>query len=388
MSFHTALETKNAIELPEEDGINEVKTALEALTADVKKQTAPVADLIKRLDGIEAKLSRPNINTKADKDEAKELEAKALNSFLRNGAGALNEAERKTLNVGTNSAGGYVTAPEFSTTIVNKLTQISPVRSVASVMTIGAGKVFIPTGNADLAGGWVTETGARGGTEPTFGQAEIDAYEYAAVIPVSAQLLEDSFVDLQSYISGQIATKFYKGKSTAFVTGDGSGKPTGFMHTPGNYAQVATPQAADDDLIASIIELFYSLPGAYAANGSWMMNRKTQGLIRAAADNTTKGTLWSDSLARGTPATLLGCPVYDAPDMDDFVTGDSPATDTFPVAFGDFQSAYQIVDRIGVAILRDDFTGADNGIVKIRARRRVGGAPLLNEALVLLKATH
>ena len=389
MTFHSRLETKNTAELPEDDGINEVKSALEALTADVKKQTAPVADLAKRLDGIEAKLARPNIQTKQDKDKAKEIEAKALNSFLRNGAAALDETERKTLNLGTGANGGFVSAPEFSTVIRDKLIQFSPVRSVASVMTIGTSKVYIPTGNSDLDGGWVTETGARGGTEPTFGQTEIDAYEYAAVIPVSAQLLEDSFVDLQSYISLQIARKFSKGEATSFVTGDGNGKPTGFMHVPGNYEQTAVGQSADgEDIIAAIIDQFYSLPGAYAANGSWFMNRRTQGIIRKAADANANRTLWSDSLANGTPATLLGRPVFDAVDMDDFVGTDSPTSDTYPIAFGDFQSAYQIVDRIGVAILRDDFTGADNGIVKIRARRRVGGAPLLNEALVLLKATH
>jgi HK97 family phage major capsid protein len=65
----------------------------------------------------------------------------------------------------------------------------------------------------------------------------------------------------------------------------------------------------------------------------------------------------------------------------------SPAADTFPIAFGDYSSAYQIIDRVGVAIQRDDFTGADNGIVKLRARRRVGGKTVLPEAVVLIKAT-
>jgi HK97 family phage major capsid protein len=50
-------------------------------------------------------------------------------------------------------------------------------------------------------------------------------------------------------------------------------------------------------------------------------------------------------------------------------------------------SAYQIVDRVGIALRVDDLTGADNGIVKVRWRRRVGGAPLLNEAAILVKST-
>ncbi len=55
------------------------------------------------------------------------------------------------------------------------------------------------------------------------------------------------------------------------------------------------------------------------------------------------------------------------------------------MAFGDFQTGYQIVDRVAIQTMRDDFTGADNGIVKIRARRRVGGATVMPEAIAVLK---
>lgn len=384
MTLHTALETKNATELPADESVTEIKSALDNLVKDVGEKTKPIADLEKRLAAAEQKLARPNLSRAESKDEAKKLEAKAFNNFLRNGASALDETERKTLQIGSGT-GGYAVAPEYSNVIIDKLVQFSPMRSIASVMSIGTSKVYIPTGDTALSPGWVTEVGSRSSSEPTFGQVEIDAYEQAVVVPVSAQLLEDSFVDLQSYIAGQIATQFAKAEATAFVVGDGSGKPTGFLKTPADYTAVTADQDGSD-IIAKVIEAFYALPGAYAANGSWLMNRATQGIIRAAADNTTKGTLWSDSLANGTPATLLGRPVYDAPDMDEVASGDSPAGNTFPIAFGDFRSAYQIVDRIGVQIMRDDYTGADNGIVKIRARRRVGGKPLLTEAVVLVKA--
>src|SRR5690606_39323519 len=119
-----------------------------------------------------------------------------------------------------------------------------------------------------------------------------------------------------------------------------------------------------------------------------LMNRELMGIIRAAADNTTKGTLWSDSLANGQPATLLGRPVYEAPDMGGLNDGGSPAGPGYPVAFADWSSMYQIVDRIGLNIMRDDYTGAGNGIVKFHARRRLGGKVVLPEAGVLLKTTE
>jgi len=366
------------------DPIEEVKSALDGLANDVKTKLAANDNIADRLAKLEAKANRPAGGAAAN-DNNENIEAKALNSFLRDGAAALDADERKTLNIGTGSAGGYVQAPEYSTTIVEKLTQFSPMRSVASVMSIGTNKVYIPKEASHLQGGWVTETGARPSSEPTFDQVEINAYEHAVIVPVSLQLIEDSFVDLQAFIAGMIAKQFGKAEATAFVNGDGNGKPLGFLDSTllAGYSQVTAAQSGAD-LVEKLIELHYSLPTAYAQNASWAMNRKTMGVIRAALDTSSKGTLWSDSLANGTPATLMGRPIAEMPDMADFAP--AVAADTYPVAFGDFSNGYQIVDRVGVQIMRDDYTGADNGIVKIRARRRVGGKLVNAEAIALLKS--
>lgn len=385
MTFHSALETKSATELPADDNVTEIKSALDNLVKDVGEKTKPIADLEKRLAAVEAKAARPNISRAESKDEAKELEAKAFNSFLRNGAASLDDAEKKTLNWGTPASGGYVTAPEYSTTIVDKITEMSPMRRVSSVMSVGSSKVYIPVGLTNVAPIWVSENGTRTTTEPTFDQVELDVYEQSVVVPVSTQLLEDSFIDLAGYIANQAAVQFAKAEATAFMTGDGNGKPTGLLKTPGDFEQVIADQDGSD-IIEAVISAFYKLPGQYAANSSWFMTRQTQGIIRAAADTTTKGTLWSDSLANGTPATLLGRPVFDAPDMDEVASGDSPAGNTYPIALFDGRAAYQIADRISTAVLRDDLTGAGTGVTNFRLRRRVGGVPLLSEAVVLVKA--
>ena len=56
-----------------------------------------------------------------------------------------------------------------------------------------------------------------------------------------------------------------------------------------------------------------------------------------------------------------------------------------PVAFGDFNRAYMIVDRVALAILRDPFTQATTGNVRYVARRRVGGQVVQAEAINKLK---
>jgi HK97 family phage major capsid protein len=358
--------------------LSEFQNSVDAKLTGAANDNQKLAD---RLDKLEAKAARPGVGAANDNDA--EIETKALNAYLRGGIANIDDVEKKTLNVGTPASGGYVTAPEYSKTIIEKLVQFSPMRSVASVMTIGGANVYLPVLDSALAGGWTTENGTRTSSEPTFDQLSIEPYLYAVTVPVSQQLLEDSFIDLPGYLANQIAKDFAKAEATAFLKGNGTGQPTGLLNTPANYTAV-TANSDGSDILAKIIECFYALPAAYASQGSWMMNRTLQGLIRAAADNATKGTLWSDSLANGTPATLLGRPVYDAVDMDNLPT----ATGTkYPIAFGDFASAYQIVDRVGLNIMRDDYTGAGTGVVKFHARYRVGGKPTLTEPVVLIKST-
>ncbi|MEP7457072.1 phage major capsid protein [Phyllobacterium sp. SB3] len=342
-----------------------------AVAIDTKAIADLEAKLAARLDAIEAKANRLEASNDNDEPTA-ELEAKALNQFLRTGSV---DPELKTLTIGAPAAGGYTVAPEYSTNIIKKLIELSPMRQVASTLSIGTSKVFIPTLATDAAGGWVTEVGTRPSSEPTFGQIGIDVHEHAVIIPISRQLLEDSFIDLSSLLADRIAQKFAQAESLAFVSGDGTGKPSGLLDSENVFEGVET--ALDgSDLIEDLIALYYSLPSAYAAKATWAMPRATIGKVRAAADGIGRG-IWADSVQDGTPARFLGAPVREFPDLPAF------AASAKAVVLGDF-SNYQIVDRIGLDILRDDYTGADNGIVKFRARRRVGGSLLLADAFRVL----
>jgi HK97 family phage major capsid protein len=107
-----------------------------------------------------------------------------------------------------------------------------------------------------------------------------------------------------------------------------------------------------------------------------MMNRRTAATVRKFKD--TDGRFaWADPLQPGTLPLLLGFPVRLAEDMPDIGAG------AFPVAFGDFGSAYTIVDRVGISVLRDPFTAKP--YVQFYTRKRVGGAVHNSEAIKLLK---
>ena len=127
----------------------------------------------------------------------------------------------------------------------------------------------------------------------------------------------------------------------------------------------------------ALINLFYALKDAYSRRASFLMNRTTVQQIRLLKQATTNQYMWQPGLASGAPDTLLGVPVFMAADMP------VAASASLSVAVGDFQSAYQIVDRRGIRILRDPFT--EKPFVKFYATARVGGDVVNTDAIKLMK---
>jgi HK97 family phage major capsid protein len=88
--------------------------------------------------------------------------------------------------------------------------------------------------------------------------------------------------------------------------------------------------------------------------------------------------IWADSIAVDDPPRILGRPVLEIPAMPN-PGSSSPAQAS--VAFGDWNQAYRILDRVNLEVLRDPYTRARNSIVAFHARKRVGGSLVKAEAV-------
>lgn len=366
------------------DMSNMTTTAAATAATATEQAATPTVDtkaldaIQKRLDAIEAAANRLAADNDNDADETK-LDTKAISDWAK--SGRLNDLDVKTLVVGTPSAGGYTVTDDFRAEIIKQITELNPIRQLASVTSTGTNKVLWPVLASDAEGSWVSEVAARTEDEPTFSQVAIDIFEHGLIVPISRQLLEDSVVDMAGLLAERIAVGFAKAESTAFLTGSGTGEPSGILDALANIAG----ENDTADILSDIVDAFYALPSQYAARGSWLMNRPTIAAIRKAADlSDNRNGIWADSLAVGTPPRLLGAPVYEAPGLDTHGATASGAAGA-SVIFGDVASAFRIVDRVGLDILRDDFTGAANGIVRFHARKRVGSAVVQPEALVAIK---
>lgn len=324
-----------------------------------------------RLDKLEAKANRPqpsnNNQPRAMNDNGDNLERKAFTDYIRSG-----RIEEKALAYGT-TTGGVLAPEQVSTSIIEKLAEYSPVRQLASAISMSGPLLQLPRLVDEVYPAPRAETAAAAEDEPSFEQIDLKPFEMAITVPVTRILLEDAQIDLESYLSGHIARRFGQKEAAWFINGNGTTQAEGVLTS----AEIAALEVAQIDADA-LIDVFYNIKTGYSQRGSWLMNRATMAVVRKLKD-TDGSYLWQPSIAADVPPTLLGRPVLEAVDMPNV------AAEATPIIFGDFQSGYTIADRVGFTTIRDELTGADNGIIKLRARRRVGGRVVLGEALTKLK---
>jgi HK97 family phage major capsid protein len=307
--------------------------------------------------------------------------------YVRKGDGL--DIEVKAMSEGSNADGGYTVPLEIERTIDRVLSQASPIRAIAGVRQIGGGTYRKPITTAGAASGWVGETGSISQTgTPTLAALDFPAMELYAMPAATQTLLDDSQVDIEQWLADEVQIVFAEQEGAAFVNGDGSNKPKGFLHYTnvadaswswGNIGYVAS--GADGAFAASnpsdaLLDLAYAPKQGYRANGRWVMNRKTESVIRKFKDD-NGNYIWQPGTAAGQPATIFGYAVTESEDMPDIASGSTS------IAFGDFARGYLIVDRVGIRVLRDPYSAKP--YVLFYTTKRVGGGVQNFEAIKLMK---
>ena len=370
---------------------DEVKTAIAGLAQDITERLNKQEERLTMLSAksIQTQLRRPALMTAAAEDAPHQ---KAFAAYVRTGEDEGLRGlslEGKALNTAVAGDGGYLVDPETAETVTSVLRGAASLRQVANVVNVEATSYDVLIDSTEIGAGWATETAATTETAtPTIERISIPLHELSALPKASQRLLDDSAFDIEGWLAARIAEKFSNSEAAAFVSGDGNDKPTGFLTHPdvadaswswGNIGYVATGVDGGFDAgnpADAIIDLVYALGARYRANGTFVMNSKTAGTVRKIKDADGR-FLWSDGLAAGEPARLLGYPVLIAEDMPDI------GADATAIAFGDFGAGYTIAERPDLRILRDPFSAKPN--VLFYATKRVGGDVSDFAAIKLLK---
>jgi HK97 family phage major capsid protein len=316
------------------------------------------------------------------------LEAKAaFEGYVRTGRELGLEIKAGLSSV--SSSGGYVVPPETERAIERRLMATSPMREIATVRTVAGGVFKKPVSMAGIASGWVAETAARPETDPaTLALLEFPAADLYANPAATQSLLDDALVDLDEWLAGEVEDAFAAQETQAFVNGDGTNKPKGFLaydivadtgHAWGDIGYVGSGAAgafASSSPSDRLIDLIYAPKAQYRPNGRFVMNRKTVSAVRKFKD-ADGNYIWSPASRPGETASLLGYPVTEIETMPDI------AANSAAIAFGDFQRGYLIVDRAGVRVLRDPYSAKP--YVLFYTTKRVGGGVQNFDAIKVMK---
>lgn len=396
-AIRSEVDGQKAKDVVTEEKIGRMEKDLANALSEKAALTAQITAEKKRIDEMELKLNRPG---RAGSGSSAEVEAhkSAFLDYMRKGAiggaeQALFEAERKAadVRVGTAASGGYALPKEIANEIHKQLNEISPIRSISRVVRVSSPDYHEMVDTNGFGTEWLGETDARNQTNtpsvadvsPTFG--EITAKPHA-----TRHAISDLMFDVEAWLIARGSEAMAKAEGIAFISGNGTNKPTGFLAGPapvatadagrafGTLQFIASGQAAAlaTNPFDTLQSMKYALKGGHRLNAKWVMNSLVLSELAKIKDADGRFIL-STSVSESDEDRLLNKPIVVAEDMPDI------AANAFPIAFGDFMEGYLIADVGDFWLVRDELT--TTGYVKFPMSRRVGGKLLNTDAIKVLK---
>ena len=345
---------------------------------------APSASLTPEMEEKKAKFAVNKLFNQFARIPEEDAQAKVhFHTFLS--AKAKDTPELKTLSVISDPNGGYTVMPEFGGMINARVFESSPIRQLATVTTIGSDSYEVILDNDEAAASWVGETASRANTaNPTLGKLIIPVNEMYAFPRATQKILDDSQIDMEAWLGQKVADIFGRTEATAFVTGNGVNRPKGIMSydagttLASQQVEQVNAGSTTDFTYNGLVDLQNALKEPYHANARFLMRRASNASIMKIKDGEGRPifNMNYDKVA-GLEPTIMGKPVMFAADVA------AIASAALAAAYGDFRRAYQVVDRIGIRVLRDPFTDKPN--VGFYTTKRVGGAVVNFEAYKIQK---
>ena len=259
--------------------------------------------------------------------------------------------EKKELNAGTPSAGGFTVPLAFSgeyidalvaTTLIDKLN----IRRVPMVN----GNLSVPRMDSTSAVAWVGETASGNITQPTFGEVNMKAKKLKAITAVSNTLLRESGVNLEGWIAEDLMRKARIALDDALINGTGTQyTPLGLKHnanvqTAGS-SSTALALTMPNDLVALLQQANVRLENVH-----WLLNPIGESWLRNKAFSSGPFA-WSDEMAR--TGKLRGFDFHSSSTVS-YTAASSPAEAYADFILGDFaEMMFGVSHDITIEISRE-----------------------------------
>jgi HK97 family phage major capsid protein len=388
------------------DILEELKAELKSIKEGYNK----IPDITTRLDDIEKAFKRPPLPQVDGTPEVSKT--KAFVNFLRYGKADMKPDERKQL---VEDSDGRVLVPdEVDSELRRRLPELNVVRNLATVRQTSREVVnfkFID----EVKGGFGEKLETSNRLETALGDSlnekkkweienkQLYVEDLNGLVRVGVDLLSDSMFDLEAYVRDSFTRKRAEAEEEAFILGRGHSKnePLGLF----DYDDAHEDAVESDKLSAkAILDLIYSVPSQYRRNGAFIMDNRTEAEIMKLAHE--EDFVFIQNTNAALPNMLFGYPIYtthvtlspyqvgtvkdqrkdalreDLKRLKDLL---SVKKAFYPIAFGDFKSAYVVLDRLGTTVQRLNELYIESGQIGFKFSARVGGGVINHDAYCLLK---
>jgi HK97 family phage major capsid protein len=316
------LDTKeNGLSAEDSEKYNKMESDLDSLSAKIKAE--------EKLQESEKFLNQPQMQNLGGMQTDKPIEdqdqkhMEAFLNFIKAGSiNALSPDQARMLNAlseGTGASGGYLVPTKLQNKIIDELNNELWIRKLSNTYKTDS-TTDIPVGGAAPAFAWMAEGDTFTQTDMQFSKITIGAKMLGAIMKVSNLLLQDSAIDLESYITKRYVIGAAEYEESGFLKGDGVKAPKGLITQITNATTTAAASITSDE----VIDFVYGLKANYRRNAAIVASSDFVKSIRKLKDSNGQ-YIWQPAFNQEKQDTLLGKPLYESAVLDPIVTGNTTA---------------------------------------------------------------
>lgn len=347
------LEKRNALVTEMETVIDVVETETRSFEEAELSRLSELKAEITSLDGTINQIKELRGLSKAEKENDfggqkmdakemnKEMEIRGIEQYLRGRDGEERRALADATTVGNTTEGtggnGGITVPtSVYDTIIEQMTEVSPVFAAARKFGSVTGNLKVAREDGLNDEGFIGETLDASKIKPILKTVTLTQKRVGAAIQLTNQLINDSGVDIVSYANGRLTRSAAKAIERGILIGakDGEDAANTFKPIIGSAGVVNVDLAATTGpTVEELLDIYAAINPAYLDGAMFVVSRKIFNAILKLKDGDGSYLVFRDIVAGKPGYTLFGVPVHVSAVLKDQVARKE-------LVFGNFKEAY------------------------------------------------
>ena len=303
--------------------MNEVLQVVKQTVSEVVQEVkTDLEQKIKEYIAQELAENKLKYTKKVDQDDWRVRFIKTINALARHDI-----AEYRALT--TSDAPGWV-PEEFSKQVIEIISLENPYRQFGTVFPVNYLKGSVPAFLSSLTVSRIAEGANYTESTPTLSRVQFSIEKWGTYVALTEELLDLSNPNIVDVLARAVGRAFADKERDLFTNGTGTNQPKGIRSE--TYSPITFSDAD------SVIEAYYAVDPQYRSRAVWLTSSKGVLVLRKLKDSQGR-YLWQDGFGE-TPATIMGRPVYEIPEIPSNLGASNDETEIY---FGDF-SYYYIFD--------------------------------------------